>query len=254
MSKLVDKLERLSEGRGQPLGFGAAASRVRILPMLLIAALPRGNAKAVAAASGAQVDAILVSSADEPRAAPVADAPWGTCVDSVARDEMEQLAADGCDFVVFSAAGSQAAALNVETIGKVLRVDPSLDDSLARAIGRLPIDAVLLQQIGGDGKALTVEQLMVCERLAAWSGKHIIADVPPGLPPGDIESLWGLGAQGLIVDLAVSDPEARLTEIREALEKLPTKRRRQGERLAASLPVSGSPSTAAPPEEDDDDF
>ena len=253
MSKLVEKLERMNEGRGQPLGFGAAANRVKTLPMVLIAALPKGDARATAVAAAAKVDAILITGAAPQKASEMPDIPWGVAQDSVTRDDMERLAGMGCDFVVFSAAGSQAAALNIESIGKVLRIDPSLDENLARAISRLQVDAVFLHQVGGGEGAITVEQLMIYERLVGGAGKHLVAAMPPGLPVGDIESLWRLGVQAIVADLAVSDPEQRLSQIREAMEKLPTKRRKPGVRLAASLPLLREVSGDAPPDEEEED-
>jgi hypothetical protein len=262
MSKLVEKLERTSEGRGQPLGFGAAANRVKTLPVVLIAVLTEGDAKATAAAAAADVDAVLITGVDPEKADGIAahlkseipDVPWGLSLESVTRDNMQRLAEMGCDFVIFPPAGGQAAALNVETIGKVLKIDASLDDTLARSISRLPVDAVFLGEVGGGEGALTVEQLMVYDRLVGASGKHLVAALPPDLPLADVESLWGLGVQAVAADLAVSDPKERLSEVRESLEKLPTKRRRPGSRFAASLPISGEGSGGEPPDEEDEEY
>jgi hypothetical protein len=261
MSKLIEKLERVSEGRGQPFGFGAAINRVKTLPLVVIATLPEGDARAAAAAAAAKVDAVLVTGAAPRKAdaipaklmSEMPDTPWGVSLDSVTRDDMERLAGAGCDFVVFSVAGSQAAALNVENPGKVLRIDPSLDENLARTISRLPVDAVLLQP-AGDGKGgLTVEQLMAYEWLLAVSGKYPVAAMPPGMPVEDIESLWGLGVVAVAADLAVSDPAERLSRIREALEKLPAKRRRSKGRFTATLPVATGTPSAEPPDEEEED-
>jgi len=257
MSKLIEKLERISEGRGQPFGFGAAVNRVKALPLLVIAIVPEGDARAASAAAAAKVDAVLVTGAAPGKADAISakimgempDIPWGVSLDSVTRDDMERLAGAGCDFVVFSVAGSQAAALNAEKPGKVLRIDPSLDENLARTISRLPVDAVFLQPAGDGEGGLTVEQLMVYEWLVGVSGKHPVAAMPPGMPVEDIESLWGLGVVAVAADLAVSDPAERLSRIREALEKLPAKRRRPKTRFTASLPVAGG----APPDEEEDD-
>ncbi len=259
MSKLVERLERMSEGGGQALGFGAAVNRVKTLPMLLIATLSEGDARAAAAAAAAGVDAVIVSGASPQRMEKVAaklkkdmpDIPWGVSLDSVTRDDMERLAGIGCDFVVFSAAGSQASALNVEKIGKVLRINPSLDDNLLRGVNRLPVDAVLLHNTGGGEAALTVEQLMAYERLAAGSGKHLVAAMSSGLVD-DMESLWGLGVQAIAVALGADDPEKALALAREAMEKLPAKRRRPGRSRMASLQLSGNAPDADSPEEDDE--
>lgn len=260
MSKLVERLERMSEGGGQALGFGAAVNRVKTLPMLLIATLSEGDARAAAAAAAAGVDAIIISGVSPQKMDQVADKlkkdmadiPWGVSLDSVTRDGMERLANIGCDFVVFSAAGSQASALNVEGIGKVLKIAPSLEDNLLRGVHRLPVDAVLLNDSGASEATLTVEQLMECERLAAGSGKHLIAAMPSGLID-DMESLWVLGVQAVAVALGADDPEKALSLAREAMEKLPAKRRRPGRSRMASLPISSGAPDAGPPDEDDEE-
>ncbi len=258
MSKLLEKLERLSEGGGQPLGFGAAVNRAKILPMVVIASIPEGNAKLATIAAEANADAVLMT-IERPKKRDEAlaqlssakiDIPWGVSMDMVTKEEVEQLVEMGCDFVVFAPARSPAAVLNVGKIGKVLRINPSLSDNLGKSIQRLSVDAVLLSPTGDDESPLTVQQLMVYERLAAGAGKHLVAALPPGSPIDDIESLWRLGVQGVVVDISVQDPEQRISQVREAIQKLPTTRRRSGGKLSASLPLSKEWSGASPLEDE----
>jgi hypothetical protein len=118
----------------------------------------------------------------------------------------------------------------------------------------LSIDAVLLGPVSEDQSRLTVHQLMIYERLAAGAGKHLLAAMPPGLSIDDIESLWVLGVRGVVVDLAVKNPEQRLSEVKEAIQKLPTTRKKLGEKISASLPRPREQSEMTmPPEEEDDE-
>ena len=57
MSKLIDSLERLSEGKAQPLGFGAALAREKVAQMMLIASIPAGDTALITKARSAGVDA-----------------------------------------------------------------------------------------------------------------------------------------------------------------------------------------------------
>jgi DNA-binding NarL/FixJ family response regulator len=261
MSKLVKKLERISVEGGQPLGFGAAVNRSKILQMVVIAGVPQGNAGLANIAAEAGADAVLLtieqpSKKDEALAqlsSTKIEIPWGVSIDTVNREEMQKLVEAGCDYVIFSPVKSSAAALNVEKIGKVLRVDTSLSDSQAKSVNRLSVDAVLLDPAGDDESPLTIQQLMVYEYLAAYTGKHLVAAMPPGFPVDDIESLWGLGVRGVIVDLNMKDPEGRLSQVKEAIQKLPTTRKRRGGKISASLPLATEWSGQPPPEEDDDD-
>jgi len=262
MSKLLDKLEQISEGRAQPLGFGAAVTKGKSLPMVIVASVPLGNAKLAAIAAKAGADALLMTIKHQERSEEAlaklssakTDIPWGVSLNAVTKEEVEQLIEMGCDFVVFAPDKTPAAVLGEERIGKVLQIDPSLSDSLAKAINRLSIDAVLLGPVSEDESPLTVHQLMIYERLAAGAGKHLLAAMPPGLPIDDIQSLWGLGVRGVVVDLAVKDPEQRLSQVKEAIQKLPTTRKKTGERISASLPLPREGPVAAPPEEEEEEW
>jgi hypothetical protein len=260
MSKLIEKLERISEGGGQPLGFGAAANRAKILPMVIIASVPAGNAQLATIAVESGADAVLMTTEHQKKRDEVLaqlssakiDIPWGVSLDKVTREEIGQLIEMGCDFVILAPAKTPAAVLNEERIGKILQIDASLSDNLAKAINRLSVDAVLLSTVGGDEAAITVHELMVYERLAAAAGKHLLAAMPPALPIDDVESLWSLGVRGVVVDLTAKNPELRLSQVKEAIQKLPT-RKKTGGRISATLPLPTPWAETEPPEEEDEE-
>ena len=261
MSKLLDKLEAISEGRAQPIGFGAAASREKRAPMLVVAAVPSGNAKLSAAAEDGGADAVLVvadrktEQGSRKVAGPKTSVPWGASLNPATVQAVADLVEAKCDFLVLSPAGTQAAVLREEGIGKILQVDTSLEDNLVRTINRLDVEAVLLAPVKDEVFPMTVQQVMAFERLAGAAGKHILAAMPPEMPVEDLETLWGLGAAAIVVDLAVDKPEERLAEVKQAIEKLPANRRRQKGRLSASLPFSREWSGREEPgeEEEEDD-
>jgi hypothetical protein len=182
-----------------------------------------------------------------------AEVPWGVFLEKVSREDVGQLIELGCDFVVFDPARTPAAVLMEEKIGKVLRIDASLPESLAKAINRLQVDAVLLNPAGEEGTAFTVHQLMVLERLTGNTGKYVLMTMPPGLSASDIEILWGLGARGVVVDMTLEQPEQRLSQVKEAIQQLPTTRKKSKEKFRATLPASIAPSEKAAPEEDEDE-
>ena len=139
MSKLLEKLERISEGRAQPLGFGAAVAKGKSLPMVIVASVPVGNARLAAVAAKAGADALLMTiehqeKMDEALAklsSAKTDIPWGVSLSAVTKEEVEQLIGMDCDFVIFAPDKTPAAVLGAEKIGKVLQIDPSLSGSLA---------------------------------------------------------------------------------------------------------------------------
>lgn len=260
VSKLIEKLERISEGRAQPIGFGAAANRTTIPPMLVIASLPAGSAKPDEVAAKADADAFVLTidnwKKEKDTLARIggkADVLWGVSLQVISREEIDQLAEMKCDFVIFTPEKTPAAVLGDERVGKVLQIDTSMDDSLARAVARLSVDAVLLSPPGKDQSPLTIHQLMVYERLAAGSGKYLLAALPPGSPADDLESWWSLGVRGVVVDMTADHADEKLSQVKEAIKKLPTTKKRAGSKVSAILPLISEPSTVAPPEEDDDD-
>lgn len=261
MSKLLDKLERISGGSIQPMGFGAAVAREKVAPMLIIASVPSGNAQLTSIAEKAGVDALLVNVDNLEKGSKFlakisgskANIVWGVSLETVSRKELAHLIEMGCDFIVLSPAKTPAAILTEEKIGKVLKVDTSLPDSLARTINRLPVDAVLISPENEKEATLSVHQLMVYERLAGVAGKHLLAIMPPTFSASDLESLWGLGVRGVVVDMTEERPEQRLSEIKEAIQKLPSKPRKLREKIRATLPLAGIPSEKVEPEEDEEE-
>jgi hypothetical protein len=94
---------------------------------------------------------------------------------------------------------------------------------------------------------------MVYERLASVTGKHLLATMAPGMSTSDLESLWGLGVRGIVVDMTVEQPEQRLSEIKEAIQKLPTTRKRSKEKIRATLTLPRAPSAKVEPEEEEEE-
>ena len=261
MSKLLERLEQISEGGGQPMGFGAAVTRTKIPQMLTIAHAPAGNAQLISMAAKENADALLLAIenlekdsktlAKMNRSKP--EIPWGVSLDKVSKEDIRQLVELGCDFIVFDPIKTGAAVLTEEKIDKVLIIDISLPENLARAINRFQVDAVLLNPSMVEENTFTVHNLMVLERLVGSAGKHVLITMSPGLSTSDIEILWELGARGIVVDMTLEQPEQRLSQVKEAIHKLPSTRKKSREKFRATLPGSTAPSEKAAPEEDEEE-
>jgi hypothetical protein len=94
---------------------------------------------------------------------------------------------------------------------------------------------------------------MVYERLGGVAGKHLLALMPLSMSSGDLESLWGIGVRGVVVDISAEQPEQRLSEIKEAILKLPTKRRKPREKMRATLPPPSVTSEKTEPDEEEEE-
>jgi len=227
LSKLLDKLNQVSRGSAQPIGF-RTASTPKSPRMVLIAALGEGDSSAAAVAKES-ADAVLLKGAVSQIAASLGDVPWGVCLSEATEKDLSQLKGMGCDFLVFDTAKAPLTLLKEEGLGKIAEIEPSLADGLIRAIEQLPIDAVL---IGGE-LSLSVHRLMVCQHLANLVRKPLIALSPPGMSEEDLKGLWEAGMAGVMVEGGAKE---ELSGLRQAIDALPASRRKGKERAEALLP------------------
>ena len=260
MSKLLGKLEKLSEGRSQPIGFEAARAREKLHNMLLLAKLPIGDEKLIATTINEHVDALVFplenikkeKQALSQRINDLNDIPWGIVSSNITKDMMQLLLEMRCDFVILTPESTPAYILREDNIGKVLQLDPSLDLELIRTIPRLSINAVLLNPGNQVKYPLTIYQIMLFERMVGGTGKHILATMSTDMPVDDIEDVWNLGARGIVVEITNENYKDRLPQVKEAIHKLPSTRKKPKEKYSPVLPHMAVQPSVEEPDEDDD--
>lgn len=235
MSGFMKRLKEVTEGRTQPLGFAPAVS-AKASPMLLVGELTPEQWEGIAPALLKQLDAVLISSANLPADAVLhrlkeENLPWGIWPKETLIAEPAKLVEVGCEFAVFGQE-SRVELLGERKLSWVLEVSFSLTDGLARAAGKLPIDAVLF----ADEVELPLKlgQLLNYQRLLDLIGKPSLLRLAGEVSSGELAVLCEAGFRAIVVDLG-----------RENLEKLETLRkttgslrfpRRKAEGAAALLP------------------
>jgi hypothetical protein len=162
--------------------------------------------------------------------------PWGIRLGTADLGGLAELADAGCDYLVFKPE-APARIVAEEKMGKVLEADTSLSDSLARAIGQIFVEAILLGN--NNEMPLNVHRLLDYQRLIAFAGTPAIALMPADI--SDLEALWGIGVRGVVVDLSGEDPSEKLSMVREAIRMLPASRRKPRERISPILPTVQAP-------------
>ena len=255
MSKLVEKLERAEKGAGQPLGFGGAAKRESIAPLLLLGAVAAGDAAQAGAVTASEIDGALIAAGSAKKTAVTASAKTlGETLFGVWTDEGQAEEAGGADFQVFSSDATPASALSGEDRTLVMQVQPELPDSLLRTLDLLPVDAFLVSLDG----PLTVAQLMRLARVRGATSRRLLVHLGSLPTKADAEQLRDGGASALIVDAAGQTADA-FRETHAMLRELPRKssRQRDGERSGATIPqlsFGSARSAPLPPPDDDDDW
>ncbi len=230
MSRFIEKLQRLATGAAQPIGFRAAISARKNPSMLLIAILSEEGVDAASLAAGEGIDGVLLPIIDASKEAQTiaqikeaaGDIPWGAWVEGASKEGITELVEMGCDFLVFDAEKTPPDVLGEEKIGRVLRVEPSLPDSLAFTISQLPIDAVLID----EGATATVGWVMACQRLANLVRKPLIASAPSGLTEEDLKALRDAGVVAVVVKPEKGYRGEDLSQIKRVIEALPPPGRR----------------------------
>ena len=136
MSKFAEKLQRIHKGSAPVLGF-RKTDEEPLPQMLVIADLATSGVKTYKVAAGA--DAVIVGSeilneeTFEQLSASMDNTPIGMLLEGIKQEEASKLDFSRLDFVVFDVK-TPLATLRKQKIGKVLKIEPSMDAGLIRAI------------------------------------------------------------------------------------------------------------------------
>ena len=260
MSKLIDKLNQVSQAVSQPMGFRPVPSAAPKPKILLIASLNQANAGEMADyLAGADAGLLHISNLTSGAKALqkirqiVSDIPWGGWPRDISTVDAKRMVKVGCDFIVFPATNTSLAILQDNDMGKILEVEPSLSEGLLRAVNELPVDAVLIGGKQDRDSFLTWHHLMLFQRFADLLTKPLLVSIPSNVTDNELQALWEAGVGGVIVEVQVGQPVERLKELRQAIDKLtPPSPRKQG-KVEALLPhiteKTGLPSESEEEEE-----
>lgn len=240
MSKFVDKLQRVYRSSAPSIGFRKSAAEARTPPLLIIADLAKASVTEAKAIAGADIDAGIMSSESLDASSfrqlvtAIGDVPLGLFLESVNQEEVAKVVDLGCDFVVFGLK-TPLEAVKREGIGKILKIEPSLDHGLVRAINELPlaVDGVL---VTGEEFSVTIERLLICQRFAELLDKPLLVTLGSLISSGELSNLCEAGVNGLVLPEGL--PAEAFAELRKTIDSLPrtVKRKAKG---AALLPQLG---------------
>ena len=256
MSKLLDFMERISDGSPAPLGFGPARA-VSLPGMALVGLVTNDHQQGVTAAAEAGLDAAIlygVDGADDLKSLgeSLSGIPWGAYVAALSEDAAQACRDGGADLVAFTLDGTAAAAITGEDdLARILSVSPDLDDRELRAIASLSVDCFVLDMNAVSGP-WTLQDLVKVGAISRRVDKHVLVEVSQAPGKKDLEALRDMGVNALVVNLSVVSSDD-LAGLKSALLEMPRPRPRRRERLRATLPGSGYTPPSPPAREDDDD-
>lgn len=238
MSKFVDKLKLASQAVAQPMGFGRGQLVSAKPGILLVARLAQaGVSNLTDLVSGADAGLLDISELERyiralgGCAEAVPDIPWGGWLRGGKWPRSQKLKALGGDFVIFPAASTPMGVLENTGMGKIVAVEATLSEGILRTIDELPVDGVCLVFEYQDSPSLTLEQLMLFQRVSGLVAKPLLVPVPARVTAGELRALWEAGVDGVIVAAGLG-----LRKLREAINKLSFPSRRRRGKVKALLP------------------
>jgi hypothetical protein len=258
MSKLANKIRKITRMEPAPLGFGAAAARARPPGLLLMLHGPASGLRPPANLTDSGLDALLLSLNPEKDAAEAArwaktagDIPCGLRVPAAAGETVATLKETGIDFLAFEAESASADVLLDTEMGYVLSLTDDPSDALLRAMADFPLDALWLGHWHGH---LTVQSQLELRRIYLLARTPLLVPVRADIGAGELESLRDVGVVGVAVEGHESGVWDRLPALRKVIDGLPPPRtRRREERPDAVLPARQLVPASAEDEEEEEE-
>jgi hypothetical protein len=252
MSKFIEKLKNHTQLSPAPIGFGKAPVQEKPR-ILLVAGLTLANidnlAEYINGADAALLKADSLSSIDEnlPKLSQSApDVVWGGRLTNAHWDKAENTKIKA-DFLVFS---PEMPLFDLPTgLGRILEIDVNITDTQLRAIDELPVEAVLFS---AKPEILNWQYLIMLQRLDNLLVKPLLAVVPSGVTSTELQTLWGVGVDGVVIELEAGQVN-RLKELRQEVEKASFPLPRKSKKAEVRLPfISQAPPADAEEEEEDE--
>ncbi len=264
MSKLIDKLNRISRAMSQPIGFTTSRSLSEKPRMLLIASssfppnVPVNSLAGYCNSADAWLMHITNSNLEASTAQEITQSlpeiPWGVWLGNIGKTEIAAAYKTGSDFVVFPATSKVTAIPQDDKLGKVLQVESSLSDSSLKAAGELHVDAVLLTDGNGAEFSFTWHYLMLLQRFASLLTKPLLVSVPLNVTADELQILWNTGTGGVVFEVSDSRHIKRLEKVRHHIDNLTPPHPRKPGKAEARLPyISGERSAVTDIDDDEEE-
>ncbi|PKB63724.1 MAG: hypothetical protein BZY80_05610 [SAR202 cluster bacterium Io17-Chloro-G2] len=262
MSKFLDYMERITLAGPGGMGFGAA--RTGKTPAMALIGLVSGSyAKGLGTVSKLALDAALMSGIDNAAGLKrieksLPSMPWGVKTSTLTEESARGFRDGGCDLLAFALENTAASALATDDAARILYIDAEIEERELRAIGALPVDALILPmtEISGPWELANLASVASISRRV---DKYILVEVGGAPSASDLESLRNAGVHGLVLDVAAVGAHD-LETLKSATLDMPRQRPPGRGRASAIVPSSVFPSGAGPQreeedeEEDDDDI
>ena len=241
MSKLIDKLNAVSQVTAAAIGFRRVEAEEKKLSLLVMANVTGCNEDEVREIAVSGVSAVVIDSEGLSEGALLrmikqcSGLITGLVIDDNKEDSIVKAADEDIDFVIFETQlpVSLYGGKNLEKAGRIVKLDMGMDISRLRAVNGLqpPIDAVLIHLAASP---LTVDDLMNCRRIADHTGQPLIASVNKLLGEEELVALREAGVKCLLMSAGMSVDDMKI--LINSISSLPKPvRKKEKDRGSVSL-------------------
>jgi hypothetical protein len=254
MSKFTDKLHKISRSVAAPIGFHAATSELGNSSLLLIVGIFSADIKKVKILDGISIDAALILNQNlglkktKQFAKVLSDTPLGIIINQLSEINSANSVAADLDFIAFD---KQVSMTNVEktAVGKLFMIDASFNMDLTKAVNEIDLDGVIIDN--SQEELLSVEHLLICQRLHELLHKPLLMILPPLVTSAELCRLREVGITGVISSKTWSVES--LIDLRHKIDNLPKKEARRNSKIDAILPSYTGYKDEDEDEDEDDD-
>ncbi len=253
MSKLIDLIGRLGQQSAPPIGFGALAGKVEAAPtMALIATTsPKVFTDHLASVSADAVDAVIFHNADRGSGSGMGitaselstdviaeldgidDMIWGAACDrNTLSDDVNALAAAGCDFFTVDIEFTPSEVVNYPDIATLVTLSEPVDRETAAALRAMQV-AGTINTSARDMSDLRFGQLVELHKIAASTGGAMLVALNEEPSLAALTAFREVGVDGLVVPL--SDGEL-VSLTAQRIRELPARRPPKARGLQATAP------------------
>ncbi|MDD4924727.1 MAG: hypothetical protein PHF74_07890 [Dehalococcoidales bacterium] len=251
MSRFIDKLKQASLSEPPPLGFRTVQKSVKPRLLIIAQADKPDVVDTVDITVGADACLFNAEKAAEFKAVEkivktLNDIPCGCRISGNFNIDFEKTA---LDFVVFGDDVPAPSLLKSEKTGRIVVAEETMTGEMIRILDAMPQDAVFLDDKSGGKLSLTWQKLTVYKRFSALSAKPLLLSVPANLTADELQAIWDMGVNGLVVKVADTESFEAIKKLRQAVETLvPPSKNKHGKSRALVPQVR----TEAPVIADDD--
>lgn len=255
MSKLIQRIKRISDNANTPIGFKKHVEGTDGTSILLIVDITDNILKKAREIVPGLADAAVLQAARLDSAAiskyarSVQDIPLGLFMGGEHPRELVTALADVLDFVLFDL-NTDIKMLTGDGPGRVLVLNKSLTPTQMKAINDLDMSIDLIY-LHNAKTQIDLELLLTCHLVADVLHKPIAINAAKKLSADELTHLLNAGVRALILPADISAQE--ITELKAAIAALPRTPRRRKSSANPLIPVLSSVENREEVEEEDED-